>query len=696
MKNCRFKTQIFLTFLRYPGEFMHEIPILSDLIIILAVVIPIVLICQKLNIPTIIGFILTGILIGPHSLAWVEVQHTVEMLAEIGIVLLLFTIGIEFSLDKLSQLKWFLLIAGGGQVTFTIGVTLLISWIYQIPTPKALLFGFMIALSSTAIVLKILGQRKELDSPTGRLTLSILLFQDLCIVPMMLFIPILQDSANMDLWSVSKTMAFSFAGIGIILLGANLIIPRLLTIVVKTNNREIFLLTVIFLTFGTAWISSQMGLSLALGAFLAGLIISESEYSHQILADIFPMRDSLTALFFISIGMLLNLTFFADVFFLILISTIIILTIKILATAGLVHLMNYPARLGFSVGIITAQVGEFSFVLAMTGLSTGILTDLDYQSFLGASILTMIISPFLISNANNFGYWLQKKLHIKQMRTGSLLSLSKLVSEEKLEQQKPTKKLSGHVVIIGFGKTGQHLAHVLNETGLPFIINEIQHRRFEQAKLLGYKVIFGDSTASEILEQLHISKASMLVIATGDKDSAAKLVQLSRAMNPQLYIITRTRYIDDIDSLYLLGADQVIPEEFETSIEIFSRVLRHYHIPRNVISSQISIIRKEKYGTFRGLETSKQTIDELPYLLAATATESIIILESSPVKGKSIAESEIHSKGGVNIIAVVRNRDVIQNPKDDFVLDVGDVVIIIGNHAEIDAALGLMGCEVVS
>ncbi len=675
---------------------MHEIPLLYDLIIILAVVIPIVLVCQKLKIPTIIGFIITGVLIGPYSLGWVENQHSVEILAEIGIVLLLFSIGIEFSLEKLSQLKWFLLITGGGQVVFTLIVTLIIGWFYQIPTPKAVLFGFMIALSSTAIVLKILGQRKELDSPAGRLTLSILLFQDLCIVPMMLFIPILKNSADMDLWSVSKTMGLSFAGIGVILFGAKLLIPRLLTLVVKTNNREIFLLTVIFLTFGTAWISAQMGLSLALGAFLAGLIISESEYSHQIMADIFPMRDSLTALFFISIGMLLNVSFFANVFFLILISTVIILLIKILATAGLVHLMNYPARMGFSVGMITGQVGEFSFVLAMAGLGAGILTDIDYQSFLGASILTMMISPFMISNANQVGFWLQKKLKIKQLRTGPLLALSKLVSEEKLEQRAPTKKLSGHVVIIGFGKTGQHLAHVLKETGLPFIINEIQHRRFEEAKNLGYKVIFGDSTATEILEQLQIHKASMLVVATGDNDSASKLVQLTRNMNPNLYIIARTRYIDDIDNLYNLGANQVIPEEFETSIEIFSRVLRHYHIPRNVISSQIAIIRKEKYGTFRGMETSKQTIDELPYLLAATATESVIILESSPVKGKTILESEIHSKGGVNIIAIVRNRDVIQNPKDDFVIEVGDVVIIIGNHAEIDASLGLMGCEIIS
>lgn len=675
---------------------MNNIPLLVDFVIILAVVIPIVLICQKLKIPTIIGFIVAGIIIGPHSLAWIKDHETVDMLAEIGIILLLFTIGIEFSLTKLSQLKWFLLIAGGGQVLFTVLVTLLVSWFYDIAMPKAILFGFMIALSSTAIVLKILGQRKEIDSPAGRLTLSILLFQDLCIVPIMLFIPILQDSENFHLLVVAKTLMISLGGIAIILVGAKLLIPRLLNIVVKTNNRELFLLTVIFLTFGTAWISSLLGLSLALGAFLSGLIISESEYSHQILADVFPMRDSLTALFFISIGMLLNVTFFAEVLPLILLATFIIIVIKILATAGLIHLMNYPARLGFSVGMITAQVGEFSFVIAISGLTAGILTTNDYQAFLGASILTMMVSPFLISNANSMGYWLQKKLNIKQMRTGPLRVLSSLISQDKLEDNTTNKKLSGHVVIVGFGKTGQHLAFVLKETGLPFVINEIQHRRFLQAKQSGYRVVFGDSTSTEILENLCISKASMLVVATSDKHSAAKLVQLSRGLNPHLFIISRTRYIDDMDHLYLLGANQVIPEEFETSIEIFSRVLRHYHIPRNVISSQISIIRKEKYGSMRGLDIGKQTLDQLPFLLAATATESIIIIENSPVIGKTILESGIQSKAGVNIIAVVRNREVIQNPKDDFVLDVGDVVIIIGNHAEIDAALGLTGSEIIS
>lgn len=672
---------------------MHDFSVLKDLMVIMAVVIPLVLFAQRLNFPSIIGFIVGGIIIGPNALGWVKETGSVEILAEVGIVLLLFTIGLEYSIEKLLKLRNFLLITGGTQVLFTILVTWGITAFFEVPTNKAIILGFMVSLSSTAIIMKILGQRKELTTTTGMLTLSIALFQDLCIIPMMLFLPILGSSQSLSLLDITSTLAFSGTGIVVIIVGARILVPQMLKIILEMNNREVFLISVIFIIFGIAYIATTLGLSIALGAFLAGLIISESEYSHQILADVFPFRDALTSLFFVSIGMLLNFYFFKENYVLILGISFLIIFFKTAIVAGTSYFLNYPFRLGIAVGLIIAQIGEFSFVIALSAYSMGVISDFDYQVFLGASIITMLISPFLINQANPIGFYIQKKFKISGLVTNPLRKVSDLVKTEELKNDESIKSLKKHVIIIGYGKTGQHLSYVLKDIGIPFIISEMQIRRFHDAKDAGYKIIFGDAATQEILEQLHVETASVLVIGTGDLASTTRICQLARQLNSTIHVIARTRYIDNLESLMTAGANEVIPEEYETSIEIFSRTLRHYHIPRNIIATQISIIRKEKYGTLRGLATSKDTLEQLPYLLAATATESVVILDHSPIKGKSIKESDLSSKCRVHIIALVRNNEAQTNPPDDMVLEAGDVLIIIGSHAEIDAAILLVGNE---
>ncbi|NUQ82674.1 MAG: cation:proton antiporter [Bacteroidetes bacterium] len=675
---------------------MHDHQFLRDILVLLAVVIPLLFIAERLKFPSVIGFMLAGILIGPSVFGWVSNQESITQLSEVGIVLLLFSIGLEFSIQKIAALRNYLLIVGGGQVILTIGLAWLLSALAGMDHQKGIVIGFLISLSSTAIMIKILQQRKELDTPTGRLTLSISLFQDLAIIPMVLILPLLGSGGPIDRWEVTQTLALSIMGIGIILVGARLVIPRLLDLVVKTNNRELFLVTILFVVVLVAWVSSLVGLSLALGAFLAGLIVSESDYSHQVLADVFPMRDALVALFFISIGMMLNLTnLVADWEWVLLISTGIILS-KSLIVAAFTWALAYPIRIGLAVGLMVAQIGEFSFVLAGTALTLQILTESDYQIFLGASILTMLMAPFLITQANPIGNWLHQKFHFKPAGKPAFRRLSRLVTTGNLESTGMKADVKGHVIIIGYGKTGQHLSHVLKETGIPFVISELQHVRFSQARSEGHPVVFGDATTQEILDELKIRKASVLVISTGDVYSTTRIVQVSRTLNKGLHIIARTRYINDLGPLYTAGADQVIPEEFETSIEIFSRTLRYFHIPRNIIASQIAIIRKERYGTLEGQSVSKETLGQLPYILAATTTESAVILEGSPVSGISLGDSGLTSRAGIHVIAVIRDGASVNTPSPDWVFAPGDVIVMVGNHAEIDAALGILGTDLAS
>ncbi len=703
---------------------MHDIPLLKELIVILVIVIPAILVGMRLRIPSIVVFLIVGGVLGPSAFGLVESRHEVELLAEIGVVLLLFTIGLEFSLEKLGRLKFLVLFAGGGQV----GLTILVVWstaMYGgVSFERAMVLGFLVALSSTVIVLKTLGARGEVDTPEGRVSLSILLFQDLMIVPMMLILPLLAagaDGGGVDLGSLTATIGVAFGGVVFILVGAYLVVPYLLKFTASANNRELFLLTVIFIVFGTAYIATYFGLSLALGAFLAGLIVSESDYADQVVADVLPMRDALSSLFFIAMGMFLDVDFLRENYAQVLGAAAIILLLKGAIITFVVYAMSYPLRLAIVSGLILGQIGEFSFILALSANEYRLIAEQDYQLFLSASVATMMLAPFLIRYAGRFGFLLEDRLGLERL-SQPFVQLRRILSRERTEEtgvreagadaapesaspaktKAKTEKsdaLSGHVIIVGFGKSGQQLSQVLGRVGIKFVVCEIDHRRFRLAREQDSPAIYGDAASTEILHKLHVHSASSLVLTAGTPDIVARTVRVARKENPRIHVIARTRYIDDIESLRLAGVDQVVPEEMETSIEIFSLVLRHYHIPRNVVATQIAVIRSEDYGPLVGNEagSTQSKLEQLTHILSATATESGLLLDDSPAIGKSVADTNIFGETNVTIIAVVRSdQSVAHNPGGDFVFAAGDIVIMIGTHADIDAALGVLGGKVVS
>ena len=657
---------------------MSDPNFLRELIIVLTATIAIVFVFQKLRLPNIVGFLLTGVIIGPHGFQLIQSVDEVETLAEIGVVLLLFTIGLEFSLETILSVQRRVVWAGLLQVVLTTLVVLAVARLLGASVEVGLFYGFLVSLSSTAIVLRIYHDRGEINSLQGRLASGLLLFQDLCVVPMMLLLPVLAGSGQDSIFFIVWVLAKSLITLVAIVWTARKLLPQLLHQVALLRNREIFVLFVVLVCFGTAWLTSETGLSLALGALVAGLVISESELSHQIVADILPLRDCFSGIFFISIGMLLNLGLLSQDFRITLFELLLMIGIKSLVLFAVFWWLYRSIRLGVVLGLGLAQIGEFSFVLAKAGINFKLLSPADGQIFLAASILSMMATPFLIQWAHTWAFGFEglfKDIGFNRS-TG--------------DGANETASATGHVIVVGYGLNGQNLAQVLKEVSIPYRVLEMDPDLVRSAKAGGEPISFGDGTRPEILQQVGIDKARVLVVAISDPATTARLVSQARRLRTDLYIIVRTRYVAEIDHLYRLGANQVIPEEFETSVEIFARVLQEYHIPRNVISLQVDLIRREHYGTLRGIRLQGKRLDALSQFLVGTTSDIFSIVEASPAIGKSLEEINLPLRSGVSVIAVVRDGKSYPNVGNDFKLAVGDMLVLLGGHKALDDAAQIL------
>jgi CPA2 family monovalent cation:H+ antiporter-2 len=653
---------------------MPEIHFLEELLIVLAVTISIVFLFQKLRVPVIVGFLLAGVVIGPGGLGLIKSVNQVETLADIGVVLLLFTIGIEFSLESFLAMQRRIIWAGFLQVFATISVVLIIALSLGASPGVGVFYGFLVTMSSTAIVLRIFNERGEINSIQGRLASGTLLFQDLCIVPMILLVPFLAQSGHGSLFGVAWAIVKSLLALALIVLAARKLLPLLLHQVALVRNREVFILFVVLVCLGTAWLSSVAGLSLALGALIAGLVISESELSHQVVAEVLPLRDCFSGIFFISIGMLLNPETLKQDWLTPILELLLMVSIKTLVVLMIFWWFYRSLRLGIILGLSLAQIGEFSFILAKAGIGHNLLTAAEEQTFLAASILSMIATPFLIQSAHGAADRLTDKMSRSE------------APHPAAERATQTAGIEGHVIIVGYGLNGHNLARVLRESGIPYQVLELDPEMVRAGKAAGEPINFGDGTRTDILEQVGIRRARVLVIAISDPTATARIVSQARRVRSDISIIVRTRYVAEIERLYRLGANQVIPEEFETSVEIFARVLQEYHVPRNVIGLQVDLIRNEHYGTLRGLRLQGKQLDELSQFLVGTTTDIFSVLDDSPVVGRSLPEIALGERSKVTVIAVVRDGKPFHNVGSDFVLQPGDLLVLLGDHKSLDDA----------
>jgi CPA2 family monovalent cation:H+ antiporter-2 len=436
-----------------------------------------------------------------------------------------------------------------------------------------------------------------------------------------------------------------------------------------------------------ALVTSRLGFSLALGAFLAGLIISESEYSHQVVVEILPLRDVFNSIFFISVGMLLD---FAEVGRHLGLTLALgggLLLVKGTIATVVTGWLGYATRTALIVGISLAQVGEFSLVLAGVGRELHLLEGALFQVFLGAAILTMLVTPFLIGLAPRMAD------RAPTLPVPFPLRRTRLTARE---EEEPVPELSGHVVIVGYGVNGQNLCRVLKSTGVPFVVLELNGGAVQEGKQAGHPVVFGDATRPEILSAHGISRANMMVVGIADQAATRGIVRIARELHPTLHILVRTRVVSEVDELRALGADEVIPEEFETSVALFSRVLQRYHVPRNVIRMQRNLIREEGYGLFRSKESASGGVstDRVAEILAAALTETFLVKADSPTVGRTLRGLDLRSRsGGASVIAVVRDGTALTNPSPDEELRPNDNLVLVGNHAALEKAAEILQGE---
>jgi CPA2 family monovalent cation:H+ antiporter-2 len=654
---------------------------LQDIEILFGLAILTVLLARRLALPSIIGFLAAGIIAGPHALALVRSTHQVEQLAEIGVVLLLFTIGIEFSLKELMRIRQMVFLGGGLQVAVTILATALVAMFTGLSTEQAVFYGFLAALSSTAIIMKLLADAGDMDTPQGKTVLGVLIFQDLSVVPLMLLVPLLGGGGlHPATLTLTLTLAKAAAVVVTAHYGARYLIPWLLRHVVRARSRELFILSVIFIGFGTAWLTAEAGLSLALGAFIAGLAISESEYSQQVLGDIMPFRDAFMSIFFLSVGMLLDPAIMLRQPLAVVMVVAAILLIKVCVSTTALRVIGLPLRIAILSGLALAQIGEFSFVLAQSGLQLGLLPADSYQLFLAASVATMALTPLLIRLAPSLAEAVEQRLPARLTR-----------GSRQLVARNRERRLSGHVIISGYGLNGRNLAKVLKHLGLPHLIIDTNPFTIARERKAGEQIIFGDAAMPEVLSHAHIESARILVIAISDAAASRRIAAQARQLNPSIHIIARTRYVLEVEPLYRLGVNEVVPEEFETSVEILSRVLRAFMVPHDEIEQHVAEVRSNCYGMLRSMSRRHSHAVGISGYLAGAELATFRVQSGSPLVGESLRDGRIKTNSGATVLVIKRGDDIMPNPDPMWELTVNDTVLLLGTPEQLAAAHRLFG-----
>ncbi|HWP03014.1 MAG TPA: cation:proton antiporter [Gemmatimonadaceae bacterium] len=653
---------------------MESAPILRDLLVLVGVALPVAILAHRIRIPTLVGFLATGVLIGPHALRFVADARSVNQLAEVGVVLLLFAVGLELSLARILRTGRYVIRGGTVQLLGTMAVVAGCATLLGKPPNEAALWGALVALSSTAIVLKVYADLGELDSSHGRIVVAILLFQDLCVVPLMLLLPFLAGTAHGP-GAALRAALLTVLVTGGLVLGGRAVVPGVLRRVTELRNQEIFTLSVLAIGLGAAFLTSRFGLSLALGAFLAGLLVSESEYGLQALSDVLPFRDTFSGIFFTSIGMLLDLRFVGQHLLLVVGVAVGIVLLKATIAFLAVRLVRRSARVAVLAGLGLAQVGEFSFVLAGLAGTTGLMSGEDFQVFLAAAVVTMLAAPFVVSAAPTVA---ERLLAYRRHTT----------MEFATREARAARMLEGHVVIVGYGLNGRNLARALRSAGIPYVILESNGHVVRQARLEREPIYFGDGTRADVLERVGIARARVVVFAIASHNDEVRGIAVARHLNPGIHIVARTRYVADMDELYSAGADEVVPEEFETSLEIFARVLRRYRVPEHAIRAQAEEARRDHYELLRQRGRAMQRVDSLlarPPDLEVRSLAGTELGIDAPVPLEELAK-RFASTHAARIVAV-ESQGRIELDLHDRVVHPSDRVFLVGTPQALEKIL---------
>lgn len=650
-----------------------DFSILLDLVIIFALSTGVNLVFTRLKIPTVVGYLLTGIIAGPHLFSLVSGEHAIEILAEIGVALLLFTIGMEFSMKHLMRIRRIVFMGGFLQVFITAGIFYLVSKGFNLNWQASIFIGFLVALSSSALVLKLLQERSELSSNYGRTILGILIFQDILLVPLLLFTNILSDS-NVDITKELVTLSIkALLIIALVYVGNKWIIPKLLHFIALTKNQELFLMSIFLICFSIALLTWKLGMSIAFGAFLAGLMISESEYSHNAFANLLPFKDTFTSFFFVSIGMLLDISFIIANPTLVLVSVVLVVVLKTMIAGGTGFLLGHTFKGTMLVGIALCQVGEFSFILARIGYDLQIIDNFIYQQFLAVAVITMSLTPFLMKFSLPMANKILK-LPLPKFIVEGLFPLKEVIIPE----------MVNHLVIIGKDASAIKLSMMASQYNMPHVSIVFDSMVAKEKMDKGDKVIYGDAVNEPILRKAHADKAETVVVSIGDLIPAMAIVEQIRKINSTGRIIARTHRIENVSELYRLGVDEVLPEKLEIAIDLFNRILTGKLLPIAEINKMLVHLRKQHLGEY----IHRDTVNKLSFFdeFANTAISAITVEYGSIVQNKTIEELSIRQETGITVLAIKRKDAVIEHPKPTTLIHADDVIFVLGNNEQIEAA----------
>jgi len=641
--------------------------LLLDIILILTFAIVIIVVTTKFKIPALIGFLLTGIFIGPSALSLVSNISDIEILAEIGIILLMFTIGLEFSLEKIKLMRKNFLFFGGLQVSLTWILFSLILALFGMNLPQSFFGGFILTLSSTAIIFKSLKDKDKLNSPFGLKMTGILLFQDAALIPFLILMPSVLNFEGIFSINIFSDIFISLVGIIILLLLGRFLLPKLFKIIIDLRLPELFMISLFVIIFGIAFFAHSLGASFAMGAFIAGVAISDTDHAHHVNTELIPSRHLFNSIFFISIGLFIDLSFFISNLFEILTFTLVVILIKGVIIFTIFFLSKHPISDGIISAFGLAHIGEFSFILLKLSEDSNLFSDFFYQIFLSSAVVSMFFIPILFYLGENIA------------RKNKFKKIVKVEEDIRIS-------LKNHTIIAGYGVNGQNISRTLELLGVPYNIIESNPITVKKFKKMGYPIYYGELDRKENLNSMGINEASLLVIAISDIDATKRSIKIAKSINRNIKIIVRSNYFSQVEPMYKLGADLVLSQDLETSLMFLNHILKFYNLPDHIIRIQTNILKKEHYNFFTENNfDDKWKITDFDKI--EKDNEMFFISSNSKLINNNLSQLEPIKEDLVKIIGVVRDDAVFTENLSSFTIQQFDTLIIYGNHINVQKAI---------
>ena len=637
--------------------------VLTDLAKVFALCVAAGVLFQRFRMPPIVGFLAIGAIVGPNAVGLVGEEETVKSLAEVGVVVLLFAVGMELPLGQLARLRRTILIGGGLQVVGTALGAALIGAVAGMGWNEALFLGFLLSLSSTAALTKVLVDHGEFSAPHGRFAMGVAIAQDLAVVPMILLIPMLVG--NGPVGGILDTLEH-LALLLLVLAAARFLAPKLLTLVSRTRSRELFVLTIASLCLAMAVVTAHLGMSMALGAFLAGILLADSDFHGHAMAEVEPFRDALASLFFVSIGMLFDPAAIIESPWLTLGALLVVVAGKAGIVAVAARALGQPGWVQLRAGLLLAQVGEFSFVLAQVGGGTEVLPERTYKVFLVVAVLSIAATPIL----HQFGRWLVLR---RRGREGAAT--------------KADEALRDHAIVVGYGPTGRTLVQALQSLGIRVVAVEMNATTVREERSKGAPLEVGDATRASVLKRLGVERARLLVLAVNDIAAAQRIAQVATQLAPQLHVLARAIYINEVRQLQDAGADEVVPQELEASVEILVRALRRFLVADDEIGRRVAAVREEAGSLDKSAAVARLEAARLAEFLPGLSVAVHRVGAGACVIGRKLSEVGLRKATGCTVVAVRRGADNLPAITPDTVLQHGDAVVVLGPEKRLaDAA----------